>query len=287
MDYFQDLAMSAQRQVRSKLERGPEPRDNHILASLSPEARHRLFPHLQLVPLPLRAVLSESRRPMRHVYFPTDCIISQHYLTENGASTAISVTGNEGLLGVSFFLGGERAPSRSLVQSAGYAYRLPRCLVKAEFERQGELLLLMLRHTHALMLQTSQTALCNRYHSIDQQFCRWLLQSMDRQPLSSNLAMTQEFISSMLGVRREGITEAAVKLRRLGVISYTRGVIEVHDRSRLEALACECYTVIRKETEALLRYIPKCRARTDTVAVRTATLVTTRTVKGSRPLAAS
>jgi hypothetical protein len=174
----------------------------------------------------------------------------------NGASTAILVVGNEGLLGITLFLGGESTPSRSLVQSAGYAYRLPRARVKAEFNRHGQLLLLMLRYTQALITQVAQTAVCNRLHTIDQQVCRWLLLSMDR--LSHNrLTMTQEFISNMLGVRREGITQAALKLQQLGVISYARGLIKVLDRPKLETLSCECYEVVLRETELLLDYLPQ------------------------------
>jgi len=187
-----------------------EPQQNHLLAALSPEVQGRLFPHLELVPLPLRAIMYESGRPMQHVYFPTDSIISLQYMMENGESTAILVLGNAGLLGITLFMGRESTPSRSLVQSAGYAYRLTRPKVKEEFNRHGQLLLLMLmlRYTQALITQVSQTAVCNRQHSIDQQLCRWLLLSMDR--LSNNqLTMTQEFISHMLGVRREGVTQAA------------------------------------------------------------------------------
>ena len=234
----------------------PEPRQNHLLAALSPEVQGRLFPHLEPAELPLRALMYEAGHPMRHVYFPTDSIVSMQYLMENGASTAISVVGNEGLLGITLYMGGETTPSRSIVQSAGHAFRLPRLRVKDEFNRHGELLLLMLRYTQALITQIAQTAVCNRHHSIDQQLCRWLLLSMDR--LSGNhLTMTQEFISNMLGVRRAGVTTAASKLEHLGVISYQRGMIEVLDRPRLEALSCECYRVVRKETDALLHYLPQ------------------------------
>ena len=234
----------------------PQPQQNHLLGALSPDVQGRLFPFLELVPLPLRAVLYESGHPMKHVYFPTDSIVSLQYVMENGASTAILVVGNEGLLGITLFMGGESTPSRSLVQSAGYAYRLPRVRVREEFNRHGQLLMLMLRYTQALITQISQTAVCNRHHSIDQQLCRWLLLSMDR--LSNNhLTMTQEFISSMLGVRREGVTQAASKLRNLGVISYSRGFIKVLDRPTLEALSCECYSVVRKETDQLLHYVPQ------------------------------
>ncbi|MEX1993151.1 MAG: Crp/Fnr family transcriptional regulator [Steroidobacteraceae bacterium] len=260
---------SAQMSVEPK----PEPQQNHLLAALSPEVQCRLFPHLELVPLPLRALLYESRRPMRHVYFPTDSIISLQYLMQSGASTAILVVGNEGLLGITLFMGGESALSRSLVQSAGYAYRLPRSRVKEEFNRHGQLLVLMLRYTQALITQVAQTAVCNRHHSIDQQLCRWLLLSMDR--LSHNhLTMTQEFISNMLGVRREGVTNAASKLQQSGVISYSRGLIKVLDRKKLEALSCECYGVVKKETELLLQYVPQRQVITNTDAIPVATLAT-------------
>lgn len=252
----------------------PHPRQNHLLAALSPEVQERLFPYLELVKLPLRALMYESGRPMRHVYFPTDSIVSLQYVMENGASTAILVVGNEGLLGITLFMGGESTPSRSVVQSAGHAYRLPRLRVKAEFARHGELLILMLRYTQALITQVAQTAVCNRHHSIDQQLCRWLLLSMDR--LSHNqLTMTQEFIGHMLGVRREGVTQAALKLQQLGVISYARGLIRVLDRPRLEALSCECYSVVRKETDLLLHYMPQRQIVTDPQAIPTAVLETT------------
>lgn len=251
----------------------PHPQQNHLLAALTPEVQARLFPYLELVQLPLRALLYESRRPMRHVYFPTDSIVSLQYVMENGASTALSVVGNEGLLGITLFMGGESTPTRSMVQSAGYAYRLPRLRVKEEFNRHGQLLLLMLRYTQALITQISQTAVCNRHHSIDQQLCRWLLLSMDR--LSHNhLTMTQEFIGNMLGVRREGVTQAALKLQQAGVISYARGMIKVLDRSKLEALSCECYGVVKKETDLLLDYLPQRQVIADIEAIPTATLPT-------------
>jgi CRP-like cAMP-binding protein len=251
----------------------PEPQHNHLLAALSPDVQSRLFPYLELVPLPLRALLYESRRPMRHVYFPTDSIVSLQYMMENGASTAISVVGNEGLLGITLFLGGESTPSRSMVQSAGFAYRLPRLQVKQEFNRHGQLLMLMLRYTQALITQISQTAVCNRQHSIDQQLCRWLLLSIDR--LSHNhLTMTQDFISNMLGVRRESVTQAALNLQQLGVISYSRGLIKVLDRPKLEALSCECYSVVKKETDLLLDYLPQRRVITNPDTIPTATLPT-------------
>jgi CRP-like cAMP-binding protein len=228
----------------------PEPQQNHLLAALSPEVQGRLFPYLELVPLPLRAVMYESGRAMRHVYFPTDSIISLQYVMENGASTAILVVGNEGLMGITLFMGGESTPSRSLVQSAGHAYRLPRKRVKEEFSRHGELLVLMLRYTQALITQMAQTAVCNRHHSVDQQLCRWLLLSLDR--LSSNeLVMTQELIANMLGVRREGVTEAAGRLQKLGLIKYSRGKITVLDRPGIEALSCECYAVVKREADRI------------------------------------
>jgi CRP-like cAMP-binding protein len=249
----------------------PCPRQNHLLAALSPAVQGRLFPHLELAELPLRALMYEGGRPMRHVYFPTDSIISMQYLMENGASTAISVVGNEGLLGITLYMGGESTPSRSLVQSAGYAYRLPRARVKEEFNRHGELLLLMLRYTQALITQVAQTAVCNRHHSIDQQLCRWLLLSMDR--LSHNhLTMTQEFISNMLGVRRSGVTEAASKLEHLGAISYSRGMIKVLDRTQLESRSCECYRVVKKETDLLLHYLPQRQVIAHAETIPTVTL---------------
>jgi CRP-like cAMP-binding protein len=243
------------------------------LAALSPEVQDRLFPYLELVALPLRALMYESGRPMRHVYFPTDAIVSLQYVMENGASTAILVVGNEGLLGITLFMGGESSPSRSVVQSAGHAYRLPRSRVKEEFKRHGELLLLMLRYTQALITQVAQTAVCNRHHAIDQQLCRWLLLSLDR--LSNNhLTMTQEFIANMLGVRREGVTQAALKLQQLGVISYSRGLIKVLDRPQLEALSCECYAVVKKETDVLLHYLPQRQVIKDATTIPTVALPT-------------
>jgi CRP-like cAMP-binding protein len=251
----------------------PSPRQNHLLAALSPEVQGRLFPYLELVPLPLRALMYESGRPMRHVYFPTDSIVSLQYVMENGASTAILVVGNEGLLGISLLMGGESTPSRSLVQSAGYAYRLPRSRVRDEFGRHGQLLVLMLRYTQALITQVAQTAVCNRHHAIDQQLCRWLLLSMDR--LSHNhLTMTQEFMANMLGVRREGITIAALKLQQLGAISYSRGLIKVIDRPKLESLSCECYSVVKRETEMLLNYVPQRSVKIDKDSIPTVTLPT-------------
>ena len=224
---------------------------NHLLAAIPAAVKERLFSHLQLVPMPLGKVLYESGDVLQHVYFPIDCIVSLLYVMESGASAEIAVVGNEGIVGVSLFMGGESTPSRAIVQSAGSAYRLSGQRLKDEFNRHGEMLLLMLRYTQALITQMAQTAACNRHHSIDQQLCRWLLLSLDR--LSGDrLAMTQELIANMLGVRREGVTDAAGKLQQLGVIKYSRGAITVLDRPRLEALCCECYAVVKRESDRLL-----------------------------------
>lgn len=230
-----------------------DPRQNHLLAALSTEVQDRLFPHLESIALPLGKVLYESGDALRHVYFPTDSIVSLLYVMENGASAEISVVGNDGVIGVALFMGGESTPSRAIVQSAGSAYRLPGQRLKDEFNRHGELLQLLLRYTQSLITQMAQTAVCNRHHSIDQQLCRWLLLSLDRLP-GNHLAMTQELIANMLGVRREGVTNAAGKLERAGVIEYTRGNITVLDREKLEHLCCECYAVVKKETDRLLPY---------------------------------
>jgi CRP-like cAMP-binding protein len=251
----------------------PQPQQNHLLGALAPDVQSRLFPYLELAPLPLRTLMYETGRTMKHVYFPTDSIISLQYLMENGASTAILVVGNEGLLGINLFMGEERTLSRSLVQSAGYAYRLPKSRVMTEFNRHGQLLLLMLRYTQALITQVAQTAVCNRHHSIDQQLCRWLLLSMDR--LShSHLTMTQEFIANMLGVRRESVTVAALKLQQLGTISYSRGMIKVISRTKLEGLCCECYGVVKKQTDMLLDYLPQRQVIKDVDTIPTVTLPT-------------
>jgi CRP-like cAMP-binding protein len=227
-----------------------DPRDNHLLAALPPAERERLLAHLQFVPMPLGKVLYESGDTLRHVYFPTDSIVSLLYVLENGASAEISVVGNDGLIGIALFMGGETTPSRAIVQSAGYAYRMIGQQLKDEFHRNGVMQILLLRYTQALITQMAQTAVCNRHHSVDQQLCRWLLLSLDR--LRSNqLKMTQELIANMLGVRREGVTEAAGKLQKQGVIIYSRGQITVLDRPRLEEMCCECYAVVRKETDRL------------------------------------
>jgi CRP-like cAMP-binding protein len=231
---------------------GPQdPGQNNVLAALEPAARDRLYPHLQLVAMPLGRVLYESGDTLRHVYFPTDCIVSLLYVMENGASAEISVVGNEGLIGIALFMGGETTPSRAIVQSAGHAYRLIGQVLKDEFHRNGHMQLKLLRYTQALITQMAQTAVCNRHHSVDQQLCRWLLLSLDRLA-SDELTMTQELIANMLGVRREGVTEAAGKLQKLGVIRYARGKITVLDRPKLEELCCECYAVVKKETDRLL-----------------------------------
>jgi CRP-like cAMP-binding protein len=201
--------------------------------------------------MPLGRVLYESGDTLRHVYFPTDCIVSLLYVMENGASAEISVVGNEGLIGIALFMGGETTPSRAIVQSAGHAYRLIGQVLKDEFHRNGHMQLQLLRYTQALITQMAQTAVCNRHHSVDQQLCRWLLLSLDRLA-SDELTMTQELIANMLGVRREGVTEAAGKLQKLGVIRYARGKITVLDRPKLEELCCECYAVVKRETDRLL-----------------------------------
>ncbi|MGE9762212.1 Crp/Fnr family transcriptional regulator [Pseudomonas sp. PDM20] len=237
------------------MQESPSPLQNHLLAALPSTVQERLFPHLELQHLALGKVLYESGDAMRHVFFPTDAIISLLYVMENGASAEISVVGNEGLIGVAVFMGGESTPSRAIVQSAGNVYRLSGQRIKEEFNRHGEMLQLMLRYTQALITQMAQTAVCNRHHSIDQQLCRWLLLSLDRLP-SNQLTMTQELIANMLGVRREGVTEAAGKLQKQGVIEYSRGRITVLDRAKLEELSCECYAVVKKETDRLLPYVP-------------------------------
>jgi CRP-like cAMP-binding protein len=242
----------------------PDPQQNHLLAALPVAERERIYPHLRLVPMPLGKVLYESGDVLRHVYFPTDSIVSLQYVLANGASAEIAVVGNEGLIGVALFMGGETTPSRAVVQSSGHAFRLAGQRLKSEFRRNGELQLLLLRYTQSLITQMAQTAVCNRHHSVDQQLCRWLLLSLDC--LTTNqLAMTQELIANMLGVRREGVTEAAGKLQKLGVIEYSRGHITVLDRPRLEQLCCECYAVVRKESARLLPRRPRHASADDSV----------------------
>ncbi len=230
------------------------PKQNQLLAALSAAELKRLRRHLEPVDMPLGDVVYESGRHLDHVYFPTTCIVSLLYVLENGASAEIAVVGNEGVVGVSIFMGGETTPSRAVVQSAGAAYRLPGQVIKNEFNRGGAMQHLMLRYTQSLITQMAQTAVCNRHHSVDQQLCRWLLLSIDRLP-EPQIVMTQELIANMLGVRREGVTEAAGKLQKAGVISYRRGHIKVLDRPMLEGLSCECYAVVRRETERLLPHV--------------------------------
>jgi CRP-like cAMP-binding protein len=228
-----------------------DPRQNRLLAALTPAECERIYPYLKLTPMRLGKVLYEPGARFSHVYFPVDSIVSLSYVLADGASAEISVVGNEGVIGVAFFMGGETTPSRAVVQSAGYAYRLIGRRLKEEFHRNGHLQLLLLRYTQALITQMAQTAVCNRHHHVQQQLCRWLLISLDR--LNSNqLIMTQELIADMLGVRREGVNEAAGKLQDLGVIRYQRGRITVLDRGMLEQLCCECYAVVKKETDRLM-----------------------------------
>ncbi len=229
----------------------PNPKKNHLLESLPETEWKRLEPVLEEVDLPLGMVLYESGSTLSHVYFPTTAIVSLLYVMENGSSAEIAVVGNEGIVGVALFMGGESTPSRAVVQSAGKGYRLGAARMKTEFNLAGPVLHLLLRYTQALLTQMAQTAVCNRHHSLDQQLCRWLLLSLDR--LHGNeLVMTQELIANMLGVRREGVTAGALKLQRAGLIRYSRGHITVLDRSGLESRSCECYAVVRKEYERLL-----------------------------------
>jgi CRP-like cAMP-binding protein len=228
-----------------------DPKQNHLLAVLSATDFDRLLPDLKPVAMPLGKVIYEPGAELRQVYFPTDCIVSMLYVLEDGSSAEIAVVGNEGLVGIALFMGGETTPSRALVQSAGYAFELKGEVVKREFGRAGALQHLLLRYTQALITQMSQTAVCNRHHTLEQQLCRWLLLSLDR--LASNeLSMTQELIANMLGVRREGVTQAAGKLQAQGLIHYSRGHITVIDRPGLESHACECYAVVKKEFDRLL-----------------------------------
>ena len=229
---------------------------NYLLAALPAEQQGRLRPDLERVTLALGQVLYESGDNLQYVYFPIDSIVSLLYVMENGSSAEISVVGNEGLVGISVFMGGASTPSRAVVQSAGVAYRLSSARLKTEFNFHGPLMELLLRYTQSLITQMAQTAVCNRHHSIDQQLCRWLLLSLDRIPTDC-LVMTQELIANMLGVRREGVTEAAGKLQKLGVIEYSRGRIRVLDRAHLEQLSCECYAVVKNEVDRLLPYMPQ------------------------------
>ncbi len=233
-----------------------DPKLNHLLAALPVQEWQRWLPQLEFVAMPLGHVLCESGATLEHVYFPADAIVSLLYVMENGASAEIAVVGNEGLVGISLFMGGGSTPSRAVVQSAGKGYRLPADAIKSEFERSGPVMHLLLRYTQALITQApitqmSQTAVCNRHHSLDQQLCRWLLLSLDRMK-GTELVMTQELIANMLGVRREGVTEAALKLQQSGLIRYARGHISVLDRKGLERRTCECYAVVKKEYDRLL-----------------------------------
>jgi CRP-like cAMP-binding protein len=228
-----------------------DPKTNQLLASLPEVEWQRWRLDLEFIPLTLGAVLYESGGQMSHVYFPTTAIVSLLYVMENGASAEIGVVGNEGIVGVSLFMGGESTPSRAVVQSAGHGFRLAAKVLKEGFNRGGPILHLLLRYTQALITQMAQTAVCNRHHSLDQQLCRWLLLSLDRLQ-GDELIMTQELIANMLGVRREGVTEAAYKLQQAGLIRYARGHITVLDRPGLEKRSCECYAVVKKEYERLL-----------------------------------
>ena len=229
------------------------PKQNHLLAAFPASVRERISPHLKLVELELGDVIYEPGQAVEYVYFPANCIISMLYVLENGSSTEVSIVGFEGMVGVAAFMGGDNTPNRTVVQSSGVAYQMPSAELKNIFNVYLEVRVLMLRFIQALITQTSQTAVCNRHHSIDQQLCRWLLLSLDRLP-DNHLTMTQELIANMLGVRREGVTEAAGKLQNLGVIRYRRGHIIVIDRPALEALSCECYVLVKKETERLSSY---------------------------------
>jgi len=227
------------------------PRQNHLLAALPNTDYERLLPDLELVPLPLGWAVYEAGGHLGYLYFPTTSIVSLLYVMEDGSSAEIAVTGHDGLVGIALFMGGESTPSRAVVQSAGYGYRLKASILKREFALGGQLQHLALRYTQALITQMAQTAVCNRHHSVEQQLCRWLLLSLDRLP-TNELVMTQELIANMLGVRREGVTEAAGKLQAAGMINYSRGHITVLDRAKLEKQVCECYAVVKRESDRLL-----------------------------------
>jgi CRP-like cAMP-binding protein len=227
------------------------PKQNHLLAALPAAELLRLAPLLERVPLPLGAVIYESGGEQDHVYFPASGIVSLLYVMNDGAAAEIAVVGNEGMVGIALFMGGETTPSRAVVQSAGSAWRLAAASLKAEFARGGALQRVLLLYTQALITMMTQTAVCNRHHLLEQQLCRWLLLSLDRLP-SNQLVMTQQLIANMLGVRREGVTEAAGRLQADGLINYSRGRINVLDRAKLEKRACECYAVVRRECDRLL-----------------------------------
>jgi CRP-like cAMP-binding protein len=231
-----------------------DPRQNELLAALPATDFDRIVHHLELVPMELGRALHEASVPLTHVYFPLTSIVSLLYITQEGQSSELAVVGNDGVLGISLFMGGETTPNRAVVQSAGHGYRMRAQLLKDEFARFGALAHLLLRYTQALITQMAQTAVCNRHHSVDQQLCRWLLLSLDR--LASNeLVMTQQLIADMLGVRRVGVTEAAGRLQDAGLIRYRRGTITVVDRRGLEARCCECYRVVKEETDRLRSYL--------------------------------
>lgn len=242
----------------------PSPSQNHLLAALPAAEFDRLSPHLELVPLRLGEVLYEPGSQMQHAYFPITAIVSLHYVMETGASAETAGVGNEGVVGISLFMGGNSTPSSAVVLTAGHAYRLPGRLLKQEFDRHGLMQKLLLRYTQALLTQMTQTGACNRHHSVSQQLCRWLLLTLDRAP-GRELVMTQELVASMLGVRREGITEAAGQLQRDGVIHYRRGHISVLERAGLEARSCECYGVVKAEFDRLLSDV---KYRQEAAAVR-------------------
>lgn len=227
------------------------PLQSRLLNVLPPAERERLFPHLERVPLTAGQVLYEADRRFDHVYFPTDSIVSLLYLMEDGASAEIAMVGNEGLVGIALFMGGGTTPSRAVVRSAGAAYRLGGALLRREFGRSGPVQHLLLRYTQALLTQIAQTQACSHHHTIDQQLCRWLLLSLDRLP-TADMTMTQDQIAGLLGVRREGVTLAAGRLQKAGVIAYARGRISVLDRGALELRACECYGVVKREFDRLL-----------------------------------
>ena len=239
--------------VKVTMSKQHQPQQNHLLAALPAEVQGRLFPNLELIEMPYGNVLYESGDTMQYVYFPIDSIVSLLYVMENGASAEVSVVGNEGFVGVALLMGGDSTPSQAMVQSAGHAYRLLAQLFKDEFHRHSEMQVLLLRYTQALITQMTQTAVCNRHHSVEQQLCRWLLLCLDRVP-GSELRMTQELMANMLGVRREGVTEAAGVLQKQGAIEYKRGRITVLNRPLIEKLSCECYAVVRKETDRLMPF---------------------------------
>jgi CRP-like cAMP-binding protein len=257
MRTFHDTVNATRPSATTVRSRSIDPGENHLLGMLPAEDQARVFPLLEPVTLTLGQVLCESGDSGGYVYFPTDSIVSLLYLMESGASAEIAVVGHDGMVGIALFMGGGSTTTRSVVQSAGHGFRLSRTQFEAEIDRHGALLELMLRYSQALITQMAQTAVCNRHHAIDQQLCRWLLLSLDRLP-GNELLATQELIANMLGVRREGVTAAAGKLQDMGVIDYRRGHITVLDRAKLETLVCECYAVVKSETERLLPWTP-CR----------------------------